>query len=121
MEPTAQKVGRPMSENQYVARIVDVPGEGVRLEPTAESTTPEQPTEVNLLGMSIALALGAAGYEHHPEPRNPQAQTIDALLAGLATMPWRATTVGPEAVPYIVCGRSDAGISRCEVHYRPVE
>ena len=74
----------------YAAKVVEVPGEGIRLVPTRDSALPEQPNDVNLLGMSVALALGAAAYEHHPAPRDPELQTLDALLAGETTMPWRA-------------------------------
>lgn len=78
-----------MTAGQYVARIVEVPEQGLRLEPTADSTAPDQPTQVNLLGLAVALALGAAGYEHHPEPRDAETQTVEALLAGSAVIPWR--------------------------------
>jgi hypothetical protein len=104
----------------YIARIVDVPGEGIRLEPTAGSEVPEQPNDVNLLAMAVALALGAAAYEHHPEPRNPEVQTLEALLTGEATMPWRggSTSSGP-ASPYVVCERTGSGTPRCRVQHGP--
>ena len=60
----------------YAARIVDVPGQGLRLAPTDDAAVPEQPNEAHLLALAIALALGAAGYEHHPEPRDPAVQTM---------------------------------------------
>ena len=86
---------------------------------------PEQPNDVNLLGMAVALALGASGYEHHPEPRDPQLQTLDALLAGEATMPWRARPAeqarAADAVPHVVCGRTANGAFSCEVQHRPAE
>jgi hypothetical protein len=100
----------------YVARIVDVPGSGLRLEPAEESVAPEQPTEVNLLGMAVALALGAAGYEHHPETRDPELQTLDALLAGDAVMPWRHPEESGDAV--LVCETGPGG-PVCRVEQRP--
>ncbi|MEV6655219.1 hypothetical protein [Streptomyces sp. NPDC051219] len=113
--------------DRYAARVIDVPNEGIRLEPTPESVTPEQPTEINLLGMAIARALGAAAYEHHPAARNPQARTIEALLAGEATMPWCSPRDGTPAarergtVPYVVCERAGTGVFVCGVRYRAVD
>ena len=101
--------------SKYVARIVEVPDQGIKLEPVADSIAPEQPTEVNLLGMAIALALGAAGYRHHAEQRDPELQTLDALLSGDAVMPWRATGSGsPSEASYVVCDLTD-GPPTCEV------
>jgi hypothetical protein len=109
----------------YDARVLDIPGEGIRLEPTRESAVPEKPNDVNLLGMAVALTLGASGYEHHPEPRDPELQTLDALLAGEATMPWRARaaeqTRAADAVPHVVCKRTANGAFSCEVQHRPAE
>ena len=93
----------------YVARIVEVPEHGIKLEPVDGTTVPDQPTEVNLLGMAIALALGAAGYKHHAEQRDPELQTLDALLVGDAVMPWK-----PGAGGYMVCELND-GRPICEV------
>jgi hypothetical protein len=104
----------------YIARIIDVHGEGIRLEPTPDSDVPDQPNDVNLLAMAIALALGAAAYEHHPEPRNPGVQTLEALLTGEATMPWRGGS--PDAAvpaPHVVCERSSSGVPRCRVQSGP--
>lgn len=97
---------------KYVARIVEVPEHGIRLEPQDGTTVPEQPTEVNLLGMSVALALGAAGYRHHAEQRDPELQTLDALLAGDAVMPWKPAEPGSTA--YLVCELNE-GRPTCEV------
>jgi hypothetical protein len=101
-----------MTDGQYVARIVDVPGSGLRLEPVEGSARPEQPTEVNLLGMAVALALGAAGYQHHPQTRDPELQTLDALIAGEAVMPWHHPERQGDAV--VVCEPGPAGF-RCRV------
>lgn len=98
---------------RYIAEIAEV-GDGVRLKPTADSTVPTDPTEVNLLGLAIALAMGAAGYEHHPEPRDPEVQTIDALLAGDATMPWQPSQPGGKA--QVVCEKPDDAPWRCRIH-----
>jgi hypothetical protein len=109
----------------YDARVLDIPGEGIRLEPAEGSAVPGKPNDVNLLGMAVALALGASGYEHHPEPRDPELQTLDALLAGEATMPWRARAAeqarAAGAVPHVVCERTANGAFRCEVRHRPAE
>jgi hypothetical protein len=104
-----------MTAGRYVARIVEVPEHGIRLEPAADSVTPEQPTEVNLLGMAIALALGAAGYRHHAEQRDPELQTLDTLLSGDAVMPWRPSE--PDRMAFIVCHLND-GRPTCEVRPR---
>ena len=101
-----------MSAGKYVARIVEVPDHGIKLEPVEESVAPKEPTEVNLLGMAIALALGAAGYHHHAEQRDPELQTLDALLSGDAVMPWRPAEGGSTA--YLVCELND-GRPTCEV------
>jgi hypothetical protein len=112
--------GSPAMAGTYIARIVDVHGEGVRLEPTAGSEVPERPNDVNLLAMAIALALGAAAYEHHPETRNPEIQTLEALLTGEATMPWRGGPAGTgTASPHVVCERSGSGAPRCRVQSGP--
>lgn len=101
-----------MSGERYVARIVEIPDHGIRLEPAEGSVAPEEPTEVNLLGMAIALALGAAGYRHHAEQRDAELQTLDALLAGDAVMPWKPAEAG--RTPYVVCELND-GRPTCEV------
>ncbi|MEU4192126.1 hypothetical protein AB0E69_09520 [Kribbella sp. NPDC026611] len=101
-----------MTAGEYVARIVEVPDRGIKLEPEEGTTIPDQPTEVNLLGMAIALALGAAGYQHHAEPRDTELQTLDALLSGDAVMPWRAATSGAAAT--ITCTLSN-GHPTCRV------
>ncbi|MEV6283126.1 hypothetical protein [Kribbella sp. NPDC051770] len=100
----------------YVARIVDVPGSGLRLEPAEGSVAPELPNDVNLLGMAAALALGAAGYKHHPEVRDPEMQTLEALLAGEAVMPWRHPESPADAV--LVCETGPGG-PQCRVEQRP--
>jgi hypothetical protein len=116
----------------YAARIVDVPGQGLRLAPTDDTAIPEQPNEMHLLALAIALALGAAGYEHHPEPRDPGVQTIEALLAGDAVMPWRSGSsrqagnregggdCPPGMAAYVVCHRTHAGHPKCHVRCVPV-
>jgi hypothetical protein len=101
-----------MTAGRYVARIVEVPDHGIKLEPAEDSVAPDQPTEVNLLGMAIALALGAAGYRHHAEQRDPELQTLDALLTGDAVMPWRSPDEA--STPYLVCRLND-GLPTCEV------
>jgi hypothetical protein len=100
---------------KYVALITAVPGEGIRLEPTADAGIPDLPNEVNLLAMSVALALGRAEYEHHPEPRDPAVQTLDALLAGDAVMPWQARSTGPAEAHYVTCERTESGTWLCRV------
>ncbi|MEW2549610.1 hypothetical protein AB0910_28220 [Streptomyces sp. NPDC047002] len=112
----------PESPERYVARVVDVPDTGIRLAPAAGTAAPAEPTEANLLGMAVALALGAAGYAHRPAPREA-AQTVAALLAGEAAMPWRATaptaTGARETVPYVVCERPPGGHYACALQHRP--
>jgi len=107
-----------MTAGDYIARIVDVPDHGIRLEPTSDSTAPHQADEVNLLGLAVALALGSAGYHHHPEPRDPELHTLDALLAGDVTMPWLSATATGENT-YIVCESASTGSPRCHLEQRP--
>jgi hypothetical protein len=108
-----------MTSGRYAARIVEIPGYGIRLEPTEDSDRPDQPNDINLLALAIALALGSAGYHHHPELRNPELQTLEALLAGEAVMPWRPDHAH-EPEPYLVCNRSATGPPVCHVeHGRP--
>jgi hypothetical protein len=98
----------------YTAEIADVPDQGVRLRPTDPAAIPAEPSEANLLALAIALAMGAADYEHHPEPRDPGIQTIDGLLAGDTTMPWRPAG-GQHPGHYLVCERSGSASWRCHV------
>jgi hypothetical protein len=98
---------------RYTAVIVEVPDHGIRLEPAPGTDVPDAPNEVNLLAMSIALALGRAAYEHHPEPRDTGVQTLDALLAGEAVMPWRAGQA--DASHQVSCDRSESGAWTCQV------
>jgi len=107
----------------YTADIIDVPSHGIRLRPEHGADVPRAPSEQNLLALAIALALGAAGYEHHPEPRDPGLQTIDALLEGHTTAPWRALRAdgdGPASGPAhaVVCRRSKSASWSCHVEDR---
>lgn len=107
----------------YTADIIDVPSHGIRLRPEHGADVPRAPSEQNLLALAIAMALGAAGYEHHPEPRDPGLQTIDALLEGHTTAPWRAVPAdgnGPAAGPAhtVVCRRSKSAAWSCHVEDR---
>lgn len=97
-----------MTASRYVARIVQVSDHGIRFVPAEGTVPPEQPTEVNLLGMAIALALGAAGYRHHPEPRNSRAPDPGRSPRRRGVMPWLpATDAATDA--YIVCELTPAG------------
>jgi hypothetical protein len=107
----------------YTADIIDVPSHGIRLRPEHGADLPRAPSEQNLLALAIAMALGAAGYEHHPEPRDPGLQTIDALLEGQTTAPWRTVRAdggGPAAGPAhaVVCQRSKSASWSCHVEDR---
>ena len=105
----------------YTADIIDVPSHGIRLRPEHGADVPRAPSEQNLLALAIALALGAAGYEHHPEPRDPGLQTIDALLEGHTTAPWRAlgrTATGDGPAHAVVCQRSKSASWSCHVEDR---
>ena len=108
-----------MTSGRYAARIVEIPGYGIRLEPTEDSDRPDQPNDINLLALAIALALGSAGYQHHPALRDPELQTLEGLLAGETVMPWRlGHAYEPE--PYLICDRSATGPPVCRVeHGRP--
>ena len=106
----------------YTADIIDVPNHGIRLRPEPGADVPRAPSEQNLLALAIALALGAAGYEHHPEPRDPGLQTIDALLEGHTTAPWRAGQAasgdGQPLGHAVVCQRSKSAAWSCHVEDR---
>jgi hypothetical protein len=94
-----------MAADEYEAAVVEVEGAGLRLFPAAGVSVPEQPSDVNLLALAVALALGRAGYEHHPEARDPEHQTLEALLAGETTMPWRRRD-GSSPGHHVRCVRS---------------
>jgi hypothetical protein len=107
-----------MTAGSYVARIIDVPDHGIRLEPTEDSILPDQPTQTNLLGLAVALALGASGYHHHPEPRDPELHTLEALLAGAVVMPWLGIASAGEHT-FIVCETTLDGPPKCHLEQRP--
>jgi hypothetical protein len=106
-----------MTAGSYVARIVDVPDHGIRLEPAGDSERSDEPTATNLLAMAVALALGAAGYRHHPEPRDPELQTLETLLTGQSVMPWVSDTSAGDNT-YVVCTPSSTGLPHCRLEHR---
>lgn len=109
-------------EPKYAARIVEVPHSGIRLEPLAGSVPPVQPNDLNLLAMAVALALGQAGYEHHPAPRDVRVQTVEGLLAGEAVMPWRRRDAeAGRSGPIVICEVADSGVARCRVEPGPAD
>lgn len=97
----------------YTAALVQQPEHGLRLMPTAQSVVPEDPSEVNLLALAVVHALGVAGWEHHPAPRDPEVQTLEAVLAGEVSLPWRSDSAAPGA--QIVCSRPDSAGWTCRV------
>jgi|tagenome__1003787_1003787.scaffolds.fasta_scaffold20395086_2 hypothetical protein len=97
--------------DRYVAAIVEVPGRGIRLDPPDVSAVPEQLDEIHLLVLAVAFALGRAGYDHHPEPRDPAMQTLEGVLNGEAVLPWRAPSGAAHGT--IVCDLG--GMPRCRV------
>jgi hypothetical protein len=99
---------------KYSAEIVEEAGQGVRLRPADGAAVPTELNEVHLLGLAVALAMGAAGYEHHPQPRDPDI-TIDTLLAGEVAMPWQKPSGGQAPASRIVCERSDSAAWRCRI------
>lgn len=90
---------------RYTAEIVEEAGSGTRLRPTDGTAAPTELNEIHLLGLAVALAMGAAGYVHHPQPRDRDI-TIDALLAGEVAMPWHRPA--GRGGSRIVCERSDS-------------
>ncbi|HEX5205019.1 hypothetical protein ACFQS1_33810 [Paractinoplanes rhizophilus] len=97
--------------DRYVATIVDVPGGGIRLDPADVSAVPEKLDEIHLLVLAVAFALGRAGYDHHPEPRDPAMQTLEGVLNGESVLPWRAPSGTDHAT--IVCDLG--GMPHCRV------
>jgi hypothetical protein len=108
-----------MPSDAYEAAVVEIAGEGVRLDPLVGGSVPDEPNDVNLLAIAVALALGRAGYEHHPDARDPERQTLEALLAGETTMPWWRRSGTAPADRTVRCERATASASWvCEVHER---
>jgi hypothetical protein len=100
--------------SRYVAKISEVPDEGIRFEPEEESADLSEINAMHLLVLGIALALGRAGYDHHPTPRDPAIQTIEGVLDGEAVLPWRPPPGRPTDAR-IVCEIDQAGVPRCRV------
>lgn len=98
---------------RYAAKICEVPGEGIRFEPDEESAVSSGVNAMHLLVLGIALALGRAGYDHHPSPRDPAIQTIEGVLDGQAVLPWLPPP-GPSDAR-IICDIDQAGVPRCRV------
>jgi hypothetical protein len=101
----------------YRARVAEIHDEGILLQPEPGTTVPEDPSEVNLLVLAIAAALGAAHYEHHPEARSSELQSLEALLAGETAIPWRPGSARPDGAdePHLVCERLPSSAWRCRV------
>jgi hypothetical protein len=103
--------------DSYRARVAEIHAQGILLQPDAGTTVPDDPSQVNLLVLAIAAALGAAGYEHHPEVRSSELESLDALVAGEVAIPWRP--VAPRAdgadEPQLVCERLPSSAWRCRV------
>jgi hypothetical protein len=98
---------------RYAAKICEVPGQGIRFEPDEESAVPSEINATHLLVLGIALALGRAGYDHHPTPRDPAVQTLEGVLNGEAVLPWQLPPGATDAK--IICDIDQAGAPRCRV------
>jgi hypothetical protein len=103
--------------DSYRARIAEIHDEGILLQPDDGTAVPDDPSEVNLLVLAIAAALGAGGYEHHPEVRSSQLQSLDALLAGETAIPWRPGSARADGAdePQLVCERLPSSAWRCRL------
>lgn len=103
--------------DSYRARVAEIHEQGILLQPGADTTAPDDPSEVNLLVLAIAAALGAAGYEHHPEVRSSELESLDALLAGETAIPWRPGSARADGAdePYLVCERLPSSAWRCRI------
>lgn len=104
-----------MPSPTYSAELRNLPDHGLQLQPSAASVVPDQPEDLNLLALAVAIALGRAGYEHHPEPRDPEIQTFDALLRGETTAPWRPETGVDDQPTHIRCEQLPTRVWTCTV------
>ncbi len=103
--------------DSYRARVAEIHDQGILLQPDAGTTVPDDPSQVNLLVLAIAAALGTAGYEHHPEVRSSELQSLDALVAGEIAIPWRpgASRADGAEEPELVCERQPSSAWKCRV------
>jgi hypothetical protein len=114
------QVGRQRGDNvsdSYRARVAEIHDQGILLQPDPGTSVPDDPSEVNLLVLAIAAALGAADYEHHPEVRSSELQSLEALLAGETAIPWRPRSARADGAdePYLVCERLPSSAWTCRI------
>jgi hypothetical protein len=100
-----------VSDN-FTAQLVEIADEGVRLAPTLDTVVPDDPSEVNLLALAVLHALGLAGWQHHPTPRDPKVQTLRGALAGEVSLPWQP---GASSAGYVVCERQPSSVWICRL------
>jgi hypothetical protein len=101
--------------NLFGAAIVELPNEGVMLQPDPNSSVPDAPSDENLLALSIMLTLGKAGFEHHPRPRAPEVELLSLMLTGQTSIPWQDPS-GPHTPPrHLTCRREDSSTWRCQL------
>ena len=120
-QPDRPATGSDPVSATYTARLCPQPDHGIRLDPSPNSVLPERPEELNLLALAVAIALGHAGFEHHPEPRVAEIQTLDALLSGEITAPWRAPLAAPGQDLHVRCDRLPTGVWVCSVGPAPAD
>jgi hypothetical protein len=103
--------------DSYQARVVEIRDQGILLQPDSGRAIPTEPSDVNLLALAVAMALGAADYEHHPEPRSSEMQSLDGMLAGETAIPWRPGPSRRDAAgePYVVCERLPSSAWTCRL------
>jgi hypothetical protein len=87
------------------------------LQPESGTAVPTDPSDVNLLALAVAMALGAADYEHHPEPRSSEMQSLEGMLAGETAIPWRPGPArrDPAGEAILICERQPSSTWKCRI------